>query len=68
LKSKDQVPDVFKHLHASVESETGKLLNCGGVDNGGEYMGPFENYCKEHGIKLEKTAPKHLSTMEFRRE
>jgi hypothetical protein len=28
------------------------------VDNGGEYKGPFEEYCKSHGIRLEKTVPK----------
>ena len=58
LKSKDQVLDVFKHLHASVEREICTLLKCVRVDNGGEYMGPFENYYKEHGIKIEKNYPK----------
>ena len=58
FKSKDQVLDVFKHLHASVERETDKLLKCVRADNDGEYKGPFENYCKEHGIKLNKTIPK----------
>ena len=28
------------------------------ADNGGEYRGPFENYCKAHGIRLEKTPTK----------
>ena len=28
------------------------------TDNGGEYCGPFEAYCKTYGIKLEKTSPK----------
>ena len=28
------------------------------ADNGGEYMGPFESYCKLHNIRLEKTIPK----------
>jgi transposase InsO family protein len=27
-------------------------------DNGGEYRGPFERYCRKFGIKLEKTPPK----------
>ncbi|KAL6327357.1 hypothetical protein AAG906_018959 [Vitis piasezkii] len=26
--------------------------------NGGEYRGPFEQYCRSHGIKLEKMVPK----------
>jgi transposase InsO family protein len=28
------------------------------ADNGGEYRGPFEEYCRSHGIRLEKTVPK----------
>nr|KYP41711.1 Retrovirus-related Pol polyprotein from transposon TNT 1-94 [Cajanus cajan] len=55
LKSKDQVLDVFKHFHASVEREIGKLWKCIRVDNGGEYRGPSKHYCKDHHIKLEKT-------------
>ncbi|KAI4324009.1 hypothetical protein L6164_023577 [Bauhinia variegata] len=58
LKSKDQVLDVFKHFHASVERETNRKLKCVRADNGGEYKGPFERYCKDHGIKLEKVVPK----------
>lgn len=27
-------------------------------DNGGEYLGPFEAYCKNHEIRHEKTPPK----------
>ncbi|KAG6772135.1 hypothetical protein POTOM_023531 [Populus tomentosa] len=58
LKFKDQVIDVFKDFHARVERETGRKLKCIRSDNGGEYRGPFEKYCREHGIKLEKTIPK----------
>ena len=58
LKFKSQVLDVFKHFHASVERETGRRLKCVRADNGGEYRGPFEQYCREHGIRLEKTVPK----------
>ena len=50
--------DVFKHFHASVESETGRRLKCIRANNGGEYWGPFEQYCREHGIRLEKSIPK----------
>jgi transposase InsO family protein len=28
------------------------------LDNGGEYRGPFERYCRKFGIKLEKSPPK----------
>ncbi|GJZ97748.1 putative RNA-directed DNA polymerase [Tanacetum coccineum] len=27
-------------------------------DNGGEYIGPFDAYCREHGIQHQKTPPK----------
>lgn len=43
---------------ACVERETGRQLKCVRADNGGEYRGPFEKYCRDHGIRLEKTVPK----------
>ncbi|KAJ9552680.1 hypothetical protein OSB04_016725 [Centaurea solstitialis] len=58
LKSKDQVFDVFKQFHASVERQTGKKLKCIRTDNGGEYIGPFDAYCREHGIRHQKSPPK----------
>ena len=58
LKTKDQVLEAFKEFHAKVERETGQKLKCVRADNGGEYRGPFESYCKLHGIRLEKTPPK----------
>ena len=50
--------DAFKELHARLERETGRKLKDVRANNGGEYKGPFENYCKLHGIRLEKTVPK----------
>lgn len=58
LKSKDQVLDVFKELHARVERENGRKVKCVQEDNGGKYRGLFEYYCRLHGIKLEKSVPK----------
>lgn len=29
------------------------MLKCARADKNGEYIGPFEEYCKEHEIKLE---------------
>ena len=58
LKSKDQVLDAFKEFHALVERETGRKIKSIRSDNGGEYRGPFEAYCKKYGIRLEKTPPK----------
>lgn len=58
LKSKDRILGVFKHFHASVQRENGRKLKCVKVNNGGEYRGPFEEHCKERGIKIEKIVPK----------
>ncbi|CAA0831359.1 Uncharacterized mitochondrial protein AtMg00300 [Striga hermonthica] len=58
LKSKDQVVDVFKQFHARVERETCVKLKCIRTDNGGEYCGPFDEYCRQHGIRHQKTPPK----------
>lgn len=58
LKTKDQVLEVFKQFQASVERQTGKKLKCIRSDNGGEYIGPFDEYCKQQGIRHQKTPPK----------
>ena len=50
LKTIDQVLDVFKQFHASVERETCRPLKCIRTDNGREYKRPFDDYCKSHGI------------------
>jgi hypothetical protein len=47
----------FKEFHAYFERETGKKLKCVRNDNGGEYCGPFDAYCREQGIRHEKTPP-----------
>lgn len=44
IKSKDQILDMFKMLHASVEREMGRKLKCVRADNGNEYRGPFQKY------------------------
>ncbi|KAF3650280.1 Eukaryotic translation initiation factor 3 subunit A [Capsicum annuum] len=41
-----------------VERQTGKKLKCIRSDNDGEYIGPFDRYCTEHGIRHRKTSPK----------
>jgi transposase InsO family protein len=58
LKTKDQVLDMFKEFHVTVERETGKTLKCIRSDNGGEFRGPFSQYCRSHGIRHERTVPK----------
>ncbi|GJW15791.1 putative RNA-directed DNA polymerase [Tanacetum coccineum] len=49
----------LRHLfHALVERQTGKKLKYIQSDNRGEYIGPFDAYCREHGIQHQKTPPK----------
>ena len=61
LKSKDQVLDVFKNFQALVERQTGKQLKCIRSDNGGEYIGPFDRYCREQVFDIRKLLQKLLS-------
>ena len=58
LVSKDQLLSVFKEFHARAERESGQKLKVVRIDNGGEFRGQFEMYCKTQGIKLEYTEPK----------
>ena len=58
MKTREQVLYVFKELHVRVERETGKKLKAVRADNGGEYRGQFEEYCRSKGIRLEFTVPK----------
>ena len=58
LKTKDQVFDKFKEFQALAERQAGKKFKCIRTDNGGEYRGPFEEYCRQQGIRHQKTPPK----------
>ena len=58
LKTKDQVLDAFKELHARLERESRRKLKAVRADNDSETRGPFECYYKLHGIRLEKTVSK----------
>ena len=68
LKTKDQVLSFFKELHIRVERESGRKLKAVRVDNGGEYRGQFEEYCRSKGIRLEFTVPKTFRTKRASRE
>ncbi|KAL6318202.1 hypothetical protein AAG906_035707 [Vitis piasezkii] len=50
--------EVFKQFHALVERQSGEKLKCIQTDNEGEYSGPFDEYCRQHGIRHQKTPPK----------
>ncbi|RDX91560.1 hypothetical protein CR513_26440, partial [Mucuna pruriens] len=58
LKSKDHVLEKFKHFQTLVERQSGKKVKCIRFDNCGEYCGPFDVYCRQQGIRHEKTPPK----------
>ena len=45
-------------FHMKVEKDTWRQLKCVHANNGGEYRGPFGEYCKNNGIRLKKTVPK----------
>ncbi|GKA66722.1 putative RNA-directed DNA polymerase [Tanacetum coccineum] len=45
-------------MNIQVERQTGKKLKCIRSDNGGEYIGPFDAYCREHGILASKDSTK----------
>ena len=42
----------------TLERETGRKLKAVREENGGEYRGQFEEYCRSLGIRLEYTVPK----------
>lgn len=58
MKRKNQVLQVFKEFHASVERTSRRKLKCLRTDNGGEYIGKFATYCKSNRIRHEKVPPK----------
>ena len=41
-----------------MEREFGRKMKAVREDNGGEYRGQFEEYCRSKGIRLEFTVPK----------
>ena len=58
LKMKDRVLSIFKEVQVRTERETSQKLKAVRADNGREYHGPFEEYCRNQGIWLEYTVPK----------
>ncbi|RDY10892.1 hypothetical protein CR513_04511, partial [Mucuna pruriens] len=47
-----------KGPNALVKRQSGKKVKCIRSNNDDEYCGSFDVYCKQHGIKHEKTPPK----------
>ncbi|RDY00871.1 hypothetical protein CR513_15887, partial [Mucuna pruriens] len=52
------IDDCSRKLWALVERQSCKKVKCICSDNGGEYCGPFDVYCKQQDIRHEKTPPK----------
>ena len=56
LRSKAEVFSHFKEFKAMVELQTGKKIKILRTDNGGEFCSNvFDTFCKDCGIKREKT-------------
>lgn len=50
--------DVFKTLYVKLERQIRMKLKCIQTDNSGEYKNIFEEYYRNHGIRLKKAIPK----------
>ncbi|GAA0174727.1 hypothetical protein LIER_28060 [Lithospermum erythrorhizon] len=58
IKTKYEVFSFFKTFHVMVERHTEKPLKCITIDNGGEYIGIFDQYCKKKDIRHEQSVRK----------
>ena len=58
LRTKDEAFDVFKRYKSEVENQKDKKIKMLRSDRGGEYFGnEFDNFCEQHGIIHQKSAP-----------
>ena len=57
LQSKDEAIEMFKHYKNEVENQLSKKIKAIRSDRSGEYESPFEEFCLEHGIIHQTTAP-----------
>ncbi|KAL8089042.1 hypothetical protein AgCh_038706 [Apium graveolens] len=57
LKSKDEAIDKFKIYKEEVETQQTEKIKTIRSDCGGEYVEPFGEFCSQHGIIHEVTAP-----------
>ena len=57
LKSKDEAIDKFKIYKEEVETQQKEKIKTIRSDRGGEYVEPFGEFCSQHGIIHEVTAP-----------
>jgi transposase InsO family protein len=58
MRTKSEVFSWFREFKALMENQTGKNIKVLRSDNGGEYTSnDFNDFCREAGIKKEKTVP-----------
>ena len=58
IQTKDWVFSIFFKWLVSVKNQTGRMLKCLRIDNGGEFKSEeFVKFCRERGIRREYTAP-----------
>ena len=57
LKSKDEATEKFSHYKKEVKDQLNKQIKVLRSDRGGEYDVPFGEFCAQHEIIHEVTAP-----------
>ena len=57
LRSKDEAIEVFMQYKNEVENQLNKKIKVLRSDRGGQYESPFDEFCLQHGIVHQTTAP-----------
>ena len=57
LRSKDEELEMFKHFKNEVENQLDRKIKVIRSDRGGEYEASFRDFCSQHGIIHQTTAP-----------
>ena len=57
LRSKDEALEMFQHFKNEVENQLDRNIKVIRSDRGGEYEAPFGDFCSQHGIIHQTTAP-----------
>ena len=57
LKSKDEAFEAFQRYKNEVENQLERRIKILKSDRGGEYVHPFKDFCVDHGIIHQTTAP-----------
>ena len=57
LRSKDEALEMFQHFKNEVKNQLDRKIKAIRSDRGGEYEAPFGDFCSQHGIIHQTTAP-----------